>query len=130
MKVKDSPERNELVEEHWVQVSPRTMDDRLDVLRRRANFLERRLATGADLTHDKREFAALKWAIAELTGIGEEVRREKAEREVVTGGMYRKAKARAEHAETLNAQLSITNKALKAENHRLRMILDGKEPRA
>lgn len=104
-----------LIEQRWAQVGPRVMDKRLDALRNRADFLSHMLNIGRTKhrARDEQEHAALMWAIAELTGIGEEVRRDRLEREQVTAAMCRKAKARADAAEALNTQFRSTIAGLK-----------------
>lgn len=111
-----------VIEERWVNVRPIVMNERLDTLRRRADHLAKKLIDAPEhaRSYDAREHAALMWAIAELTGIGEELRREKLEREQITASMYRKAVKRAEQAETLNAQYRVTVAALKSELHQRR----------
>lgn len=112
------------IEERYAHCGPRRMEQRLDALRRRANILGGRIAAQKQYPGDELEHAALMWAIAELTGIGDEVRLRNEEREARKVGARRDATKRAEHAEALNAQFRVTNAALKAENHRLRMLLE------
>lgn len=111
-----------VIEQRWVEVGGRVMDHRLDALRGRADFLAHMIHIGKtkDLNRDKREHAALMWAIAELSGIGDEVRRERQDREHVTAGMVKKERKRAEAAEALNIQYRVKVAALKHELYLMR----------
>lgn len=112
------------IEEGFVTTASRTADDRLDVLRRRANYLERRLATSVvERHHERHEYAALCWAIAELAGIGDELRSEAAQRQTIKAGELRRTVKRAEHAEALNVQFRIKVDALKGEVYRLSRLI-------
>lgn len=110
-----------LVEQRWVEVKSKVMDRRLDTLRRMADYRAGKIERGAVGTrrHDEMEHAALMWAIAELSGIGDEVRRERLDMHAEKLGTVRKAIKRAEIAEALNVQFRVKVDALKAEIHRL-----------
>lgn len=109
-----------LIEERWAHASPRIMNERLDVIRRRADYLAMKIsrAPTGSYGHEEREHAALMWALAELSGIGEEVRREKADVFLEKQRSAKKEKTRADAAETLNVQYRVKIEALKAELHR------------
>lgn len=108
-----------LIEKRWGMAGPREMDAKLDVLRRRADYLAEKINRTGAHSYDAQEYAALMWALAELSGIGEEVRSEKAEQLQVKASAAREAVNRAEHAEALNVQYRVTVAALKAEIYRL-----------
>lgn len=115
-----------LVEERWLRCAPDTADARLDKLRARANWLRLRMAERGDRPNDSQahEYAALMWAIGELSGIGDELRRERAEREHARGEAIGALRRRALHAETTLEQVKVKNASLKTENHLLRMEID------
>lgn len=114
-----------LVEERWVKVPARVMDRRLDTLRQRANYLAQKIehAPTGTRRHDEQEHAAIMWALAELSGIGDEVRRERAEMQDVKAGSAKRATARALAAEQLNEQFRLKIAALKDEIYRLRQAI-------
>ncbi len=123
------PER--LVEERFVHAPARVLDKRLDVLRRRANWLAEKIdrsPTGSR-RNDEQEHAAIMWALAELSGIGDEVRAERAIHAEVKAGAARRATKRAEAAEALNIQYRVKVAALKAEVYRLCKALEAETER-
>jgi hypothetical protein len=114
-----------VIQDRWSHGGAQVFERRLDTLRSRADFLAKRInhSTQQSNDRDKSEYAALMWAISELAGIGDEVRRRNMEWAEKKLEVRRNATKRAEQAEALNAQYRATNAALKAENHRLRMLL-------
>lgn len=114
-----------LLEDKWVKCPVAAMDKRMDALRKRADFLARKIHMGqqAPMGRDEQEYAALMWALSELAGIGDEVRQRAFDREQMRVGARRDATKRAEHAEALNAQYRVTIQALKAECRELRQRL-------
>jgi hypothetical protein len=121
-------ESDRIVEERWSNVKTQTMNRRLDTLRSMADFYSKRLHMAeqrGEATHTwERNKAAILWAISELSGIGEEVRRERMEfakeRDANKVMRVRAALARAETAETLNVQFKAQIRELKAELHQWR----------
>lgn len=99
-------------DEQLAQCSTRKMDDRVAVIRRRVDYLRSLIdcSTRGARGYEEEEHAALTWALAELSGIGKEIRREKAG----NVSTWRKAVARAERAEGLNAKYRETIRAMKA----------------
>lgn len=115
-----------LIEQRWVNVKAQCMDRRLDTLRSMADYRARKIenANIGARRRDEMEHAALMWAIAELSGIGEDVRRERLAMHSEKIGTIRKAVSRAEIAESLNVQFRVKVDALKAEIHRLVQAAD------
>jgi hypothetical protein len=120
------PDDNRLIEQRWVEVKSHVMDKRLDTLRRMADYRASKIekAVIGSRRYDSEEHAALMWAIAELSGIGDEVRKERLAMHNEKLGTIRKALKRAEIAEALNIQFRVKVDALKAEIHRLRTASD------
>lgn len=121
------PER--LIEDRWVKCSPGKADERIDILRGRADFLSQKIRAGVDdpRGRDAREHAALMWAIAELSGIGDEYRRRQSERDDEKAEKAGKLRKRAEHFEGLyntarlkQVELRARVQSLSDELHRLR----------
>jgi hypothetical protein len=119
----EAPER--IIEERWVKCPPRQVDRRLDALRGRADFLASKIRAGVHRGwQDELEHAALMWAIAELSGIGDELRQRNAERAEERGANKQQIAKQAAHYKQLSEQLRVSNAALKAQNHSLRVLMD------
>lgn len=91
------------------------MENRLDVLRGRADFLAQKIRAGVQASRgrDEREHAALMWAIAELSGIGDEYRRMQSDRDDLKAEKTGKLRKRAEHFERLYTDTKLKNVELK-----------------
>lgn len=107
-----------VIQDRWVKCGASTMDNRLDTLRGRADFLAQKIQAGkqAPRGRNEQEYAALMWAIAELSGIGDECRRERAARDDEKALKARALLRRAEHAERLFAEARLKLAEVKARN--------------